>query len=138
VIARLCRQALLLAALALLPALVSGTIQLQRNPQKPLQPGEIQAAKARELGLQVLFVDARPAERFEAGHIPGAVRLTSQEWDALVPKFIDAWEPDRVVVVYCEGGTCDTSREIAERIKRELQIQSVYYLQGGYPAWQRR
>ena len=137
-IARLCRQALLLAALAVLPALVSGTIQLQRNPQKALQPGEMSAAQARELRRQVLFVDARPAERYEAGHIPSAVRLTAQEWDALVPKFLDAWDPDRVVVVYCEGGTCDTSREIAERIKKDLQIQGVYYLQGGYPAWRQR
>jgi rhodanese-related sulfurtransferase len=138
VIARLCKQALLLAALAVVPALVSGAIQLRLNPQKPLQAGEIRAATVRQWGPQVLFVDARPAERYEAGHISMAVRLTAAEWDTLVPKFLDAWDPDRVVVVYCEGGTCDTSREIAERIKKELQIQSVYYLQGGYPAWQRK
>ncbi|HEV7402950.1 MAG TPA: rhodanese-like domain-containing protein [Chthoniobacteraceae bacterium] len=137
-IARLCKQALLLAALALIPAFVSGAIQLRANPQKPLQPGEIRAATVRQWGPQVLFVDARPIERFEAGHIPTAVRLTAREWDALVPKFLDAWEPDKVVVVYCEGGTCDTSREIAERIKKELQIQTVYYLQGGYPAWRQK
>ncbi len=136
-IARLCKQALLLAALALLPALVSGAIQLRANPQTPLQPGEIRAATVRQWGPQVLFVDARPPERYEAGHIPTAVRLTAAEWDSLVPKFLDAWEPDKAVVVYCEGGTCDTSREIAERIKRDLQIQSVYYLQGGYPAWRK-
>jgi rhodanese-related sulfurtransferase len=138
VIARLCKQALLLAALALLPALVSGAIQLRKNPQKPLEPGEIRADTVRQWGPQVLFVDARPAPRYEAGHIPTALRLTAEEWDALVPKFLDAWEPDKVVVVYCEAGSCDTSREIAERIKRELQIQSVYYLQGGYPAWRQK
>lgn len=137
-IARLCKQALLLAALALLPALVSGAIQLRANPEKPLEPGEIRAATVRQWGPQVLFVDARPAARYEAGHIPGAIRLTAPEWETLVSKFLDAWEPDNAVVVYCEGGTCDTSREIAERIKRDLHIQGVYYLQGGYPAWRQR
>lgn len=138
-IARLCKQALLLAALALLPAVISGAIQLRvKPPELPLEPGEIRAATVRQWGPQVLFVDARRAARYDAGHIPGAVRLTAEEWDTLVPKFLDAWEPDKAVVVYCEGGSCDISREIAERIKKDLQIQTVYYLQGGYPAWRQK
>src|SRR5258708_4798310 len=127
--ARILRQALLLAGLALLPALVSGAIQLRQNPQIPLQPGEIRAATARQWGTQVAYVDARPALRYEAGHIAGAARLTDEEWETLVPKFLDLWDPDKTVVVYCDGGSCDASREIADRIRKELQITSVYVLQ---------
>lgn len=134
-IARAFRQLLLLAGLALIPALVSGAIQLQWKKNEPLAPGEIRAATARMWGDQVLWVDARPRARYDSGHIEGAVLLNEDEWDTLVPGFLDVWEPEKAVVVYCDGGGCEASHEVASRLRRDFSIETVYVLKGGYPAW---
>ncbi len=130
------RQALLLLGIALLPALVSGAIQLRWHHEEPLAPDEVRPATARSWGKEALFVDARPKQRFDAGHIKGAILLNNEDWDSLSTKFIDAWDPDQKIVVYCDGGSCEASREVAERLKREFQIKNIYILKGGWPAWQ--
>jgi rhodanese-related sulfurtransferase len=136
VIRRILRQIALLLLLALVPGLVSEAVQTRHRVQKPLAAGEIRAATARQWGDQVQWVDARPPERFEAGHIPGAFRFRVEEWDALLSQFLDVWDLDKTVVVYCDGGDCDASRALADRLREELQIKNVYVLQGGWPEWQ--
>jgi rhodanese-related sulfurtransferase len=136
VIRRAFLQALALAGLALFPAFVSGLLQLKH--EEPLAPGEIHPAGARKLGDKALFVDARPSQRYEAGHIPGAVLLNEEQWPSLFPVFLDAWDPDKTVVVYCDGGGCEASHEVAERLRRELRVETIFVLKGGWPAWQRR
>ena len=137
-IARAIRQLLALFGIALIPAIVSGAIQLQFRKPEPLGAGEVRAATVRQWGDAVLWVDARPRQRFEAGHIPGAVLLNEDEWDALVPEFLDQWEPEKTIVVYCDGGTCNASNAVAERLKKELQVENVFVLKGGIAAWHAR
>lgn len=129
------RQAALLLALALLPAMVSGVVQLRWNANEPLAPGEVKAATVREWGAKVQWVDARPRDKFAAGHIEGALLLNEDEWKKLVPAFLDAWDPDLPVVVYCDGGNCEASHRVAQRIREELKIGNVHVLKGGMPAW---
>jgi rhodanese-related sulfurtransferase len=138
VIRRAFLQALTLAGLALAPALVSGVVQLRHEKVEPLAPGEVRAGTARQWAEGVLYVDARPAARFEAGHIPRAVRLTEEDWETLWPQFLDAWDPEKTVVVYCDGGDCEASHEVAARLRREMQVETVFILKGGWPAWQRK
>jgi rhodanese-related sulfurtransferase len=135
VIARLLRQSACILALALLPALVSGGLQLRWNATEPLAPGEVRPATVREWGAKVQWVDARPRDKYELGHIDGALLLNEDEWTKLVPAFLDAWDPDRPVVVYCEGGSCEASHRIAQRLREELKIGDVHVLKGGLPAW---
>lgn len=132
---RALRQAMALLALALLPALVSGALQLGWRDSEPLAPGEIRAATAREWGSKVQWVDARPRDKFDAGHLPGALLLNEDEWNKLVPAFLDAWDPDRPVVVYCDGGSCEASHAVARRLREELKIGDVHVLKGGLTAW---
>ncbi len=152
------RQAAILFFLALLPAVVSGTAQLkwQHAPPKtpgeppsnagagaidwkneePLEADEVRVSTARSWGKDVIYVDARLRDRYDAGHIDGAILLNHEEWDAQVNKFLDAWDPDKKVVVYCDGESCELSRSIANRMKSDLQMKNVYVLKGGWPAWQ--
>ena len=134
-IARALRQALVLLALALLPALVSGALQLRWNAEAPLEPGEVRAATVREWGDKVQWVDARPRDKYEAGHIEGAILLNEEEWSKLAPAFLDAWDPDQPVVVYCDGGSCEASHAVARRLREDLKIGDVHVLKGGLPAW---
>ena len=137
-IARALRQAAAILALAVLPALVSGALQLRWNATEPLAAGEVRAATVREWGDKVQWADARPRDKFDAGHIEGALLLNEDEWTKLVPAFLDAWDPDRPVVVYCDGGSCEASHRVAQRMRDELNIGEVYVLKGGYVEWSRK
>jgi rhodanese-related sulfurtransferase len=133
--ARALRQAMALLALALLPALVSGALQLGWRDREPLAPGEVRAATVREWGSKVQWVDARRRDKFNAGHLPGAILLNEDEWNKLVPAFLDAWDPDRPTVVYCDGGSCEASHAVAKRLREELKIGDVHVLKGGLTEW---
>ena len=135
-IARAARQLALVLALALVPALVSGAWQLAWKKEEPLALGEVRLATAREWGDRVQWVDARPRAKYERTHIPGALLLNEDEWDKLVGPFLDAWDADKTLVVYCDGGSCEASQAVAERIRNELKIDGVLVLKGGWAAWE--
>jgi rhodanese-related sulfurtransferase len=135
VIARALRQAGWLLVLALLPAIVSGALQLRWRDNAPLAPGEVRASTIREWGEKVQWVDARSRDKYDAGHIDGAILLNEEEWNKLVRTFLEEWDPDSRVVVYCDGGSCELSHAVARRLREELKIGNVYVLKGGISAW---
>lgn len=92
------------------------------------------AALSRPAG-EILWIDARPAARFAASHIPGAISLSEEAWDHSLPAFIDAWDPQRPVVVYCDSSQCHASDSVARRLQRELGVQRIAVLKGGWATW---
>jgi rhodanese-related sulfurtransferase len=125
-------------------AAVLGLVSALVNPKRPqwnraaLAKGEVELETVRlwlERKEKVLWVDARPREKFEAGHIPGALLLNPYEWDKLLDPFLDEWDRERPVVVYCDRVGCDLSRQVAERLRKQAQIPRVYVLKGGWRAW---
>lgn len=135
---RAIRQALLLLAVAALPAAAIGFLLIDTtNGGTPAASGEVELATAQAWPL-VLWVDARSPAQFERGHIPGAVLLTEQHWDEELVRLFDQWNPDAQVVVYCDSATCDTSRRVAARLRDEVGLENVHSLKGGWEAWERR
>ena len=113
------RRILLLLLLPLVPALLTGWL----HPRRPdwfaaLHPVPQIALAALPDGA--LWVDAREPAVFAAGHVPGALPLSETAWEQNLPAFIDAWSPDRPVIVYCGGETCGASAAC---------------FSGGLPAW---
>jgi rhodanese-related sulfurtransferase len=131
------RQLATLLVIALVPALVSAAVRLKwQPPPAPLAADEVRYETAAAWGEKVVWVDARPRAKFEREHLPGAVLLNEDEWVRLVGPFLDAWTPEKTIVVYCDSGGCDASRAVARRIKEELGVESpVWVLQGGIDAW---
>lgn len=136
-IARILREAGLLLLLAAIPATVMGVWQLKTSKETALEPGEIRAAEAKDWAIDKVWVDARSRAKFERRKVPGAVLLNSEEWEELVPKFLDAWAPDKAVIVYGEEGN-DSAATIALRLREELKIENVWVLHGGFDEWSRR
>ena len=100
-------------------------------------PGEILVADARAILTPVLWVDARSRANFETAHVPGAILLNGLEWESLAPEFLDAWEPGATIIVYCDGGACTASHDIAERLRKQFELpDKVLVLKGGWEAWQ--
>ena len=131
---RVFREVAIIAVLALLPALVSGAVQLKWRTVSPPKEGEVSPALAKQWGEKVLWVDARSRAKFERKSIPGAVPLNVEEWEGLVAKFLDAWDPDKATVVYGDGSG-DNALQVAQRLKEELKLEGVWILQGGWDAW---
>lgn len=133
---RALRQLAIVLGLALLPALVSGALQLQWNAEAPAKKDEVTIAMVHNNWHdKVLWVDARTRAKFDHAHIPGAVLLNEDEWNSLTSAFSDAYDPEVPVVVYCDGGSCDASHAIADRLRQEFKLQQVYVLKGGWSAW---
>jgi len=132
-IARACRQLCALLALALLPAIVAGALQLHKVKPDPMP--QVEPAQVRAWGEAVLLVDARPRKEFERDGLPDSVLLNEDEWNALIPDFLNQWEPDKRIVVYCGGGGCQASKAVAARLRTELQLENVHVLKGGLKAW---
>ncbi len=126
------RQALGIIAVALLPALLSAAF----HPRKPtkLRSNEVDLATVAGWGQTVLWVDARSMEEFSQGHISGAIPLNLEQWDQLIPAFLDRWNPGQKIVVYCSSRDCDLSTQVAARL-RENKISPVYVLRGGWESW---
>ena len=102
-----------------------------------LRPGEVTLAQARAFARNrlVLWVDARSADAFAAGHAPGAVNLKLAAWDTDFPGLLKVWQPESVILVYCDDQACGASTAVAERL-RAAGLPEVYVLSGGWAAAQ--
>jgi rhodanese-related sulfurtransferase len=76
----------------------------------------------------IVFVDARNAERFNAGHIPGAMNI---EWRQILERR-DEIPTDKSVVLYCDTGL---SSSRAYFILRLAGRENIKVLRGGYLMW---
>jgi rhodanese-related sulfurtransferase len=137
---RVLREALLLIALACVPA-VGEAIYFRDKVswQSPVPASEmVKVAQARAWGDTVIWVDARPDNEFERDHVPGALSLNEDRWNELLPQFLAVWSPEKKVVVYCSTQGCNASREVAHRLRNEAQLKDVFVLEGGWEEWLKR
>ncbi|MBU6301382.1 MAG: rhodanese-like domain-containing protein [Verrucomicrobia bacterium] len=105
--------------------------------QPDADPHAVSRAEVRERwNDEVLWIDARSAAAFEAGHRDGALRLPPDEWNELLPDLFDQIaSADRPIVVYCDGAKCGKSKDVATRL-REVGVGDVFHLRGGWTTLQ--
>lgn len=111
--------------------------------QQPSTPEENQARAEEELAFvqqhfenaSAIFVDARPLDQYEAGHIPGAFHLAFGQFMSGRPAILDFLPQDMPMIVYCEGGDCDSSHKVREMLL-DYGYQEVHVFQPGFPMWQ--
>lgn len=84
----------------------------------------------------VLFIDARNAEEYGQGHIGNAINIYTPEFEQNIPKVITL-PRDKRVVVYCGGGACELSHELAAHMSN-LGFQRVYVYVGGWHEWSKK
>lgn len=133
----LVRQALILAALAFVPAL--GEVIYFRDKvswESPVPASEmVTVDQARAWGDNAIWVDARPDEEFARDHVPNALLLNEDRWNDLLPSFLEKWSPEKKVIIYCSSQSCNASREVARRLRDEARLKNVFVLQGGWEEW---
>ncbi len=131
------RQALLLIALASVPAIGEAVYFRDRvSWQSPVPTSELVTVdQGRAWGDTAIWVDARPDEEFARDHVPGALSLNEDRWNELLPQFLQKWSPEKRIVVYCSSQSCNAAREVAKRLRDEAQLKNVFLLQGGWEEW---
>ena len=83
---------------------------------------------------RVRVVDARERSQYEDGHIAGAVSLPFDGVLAEREKVRQLDAGGRAFVIYCSGGTCELSMDLA-KVLVDSGKRKVLVFEGGYPAW---
>lgn len=80
-----------------------------------------------------IFVDARSEDKYLAGHVPGAINLPTEsyrdgEGKLFAPK-------GALLVLYCDGGDCELSHDLAVILGKEGWRKLRVYT-GGWEEWE--
>jgi rhodanese-related sulfurtransferase len=77
----------------------------------------------------VVLVDVRPHEEFEAGHIEGARSIPIDEFERRLAEL----PADREVVAYCRGPFCAYAHDAVRRLRADGR--EARRLEEGWPEW---
>jgi rhodanese-related sulfurtransferase len=138
VASRAISQALLLVALALVPAIGQALYFREKVSWQSSIPASelVTVDQARAWAENAIWLDARPDEEFSRDHVPGALSLNEDHWSELLPQFLQTWSPEKKIIVYCSAQSCNAAREVAERLRKEAQLPNdIRVLQGGWEEW---
>jgi rhodanese-related sulfurtransferase len=83
---------------------------------------------------QAVFVDSRSRDEFRAGHIPGSLSIPLEENKSGLDSERFPYPQDRTLVVYCQGGGCQTSIALAKLIFK-LGFRDIRIFSGGFAEW---
>jgi rhodanese-related sulfurtransferase len=83
---------------------------------------------------QAAFIDARRAGLYGEGHVPGARNMPAAEAGKAFPSYVPDLPRAGTLVVYCEGGDCQSSLLLAKRLHDE-GFKDIRLLTGGWEAW---
>lgn len=119
------------------PPLQGQTPTFNPPPPAPSAPGLlINLPQLRQLMAQepVQFVDARSAADFAISCIPGAVHLSPDMFAGNLPPAALALDRSLPVVIYCTGGTCESSHLVAIRLG-QLGLTRLHVYEDGFDGW---
>jgi rhodanese-related sulfurtransferase len=81
-----------------------------------------------------LLIDARREEVWEEGRIGNAINIFPYDSEEVVFEKCIALPTDKKLVVYCEGGDCDSSHLLVEMLIG-YAFENVYIYTGGWDDW---
>jgi rhodanese-related sulfurtransferase len=140
------------AAVLLLVSILAAGLANTFGPSRIPWASHIQAEKGRELAATgmgdvppqeamriwrdkaALFVDAREAEFYRQGHIPGAVNVSIDPLGEDIMDQAKKLPKDRLLVVYCSDIACPKSKELADSLK-QLGFGQLRVMVEGLEGW---
>jgi rhodanese-related sulfurtransferase len=82
------------------------------------------------------FVDARAADLYREGHVPRALSAPAGEAEDRLPTFFERLPLEGILVIYCEGGDCQSSLSLAKRLSKE-GFRDIRVFSGGWEEWRK-
>jgi len=107
-------------------------IEIETDPQ--LWPIDILMTKDFYDSGECVFFDARMPEYYEEGHITGSYNWPYDDFDSYYYDYIEQFDLDTCIVVYCIGGPCDESYHLGTSLIIE-GYSEVYLFQDGMEGW---
>ena len=92
-------------------------------------------AEAFYFDQRAVFLDARSKEDYRKGHIEGARSLPWEDFDRRFSQVMSGIPRDKMIITYCDGGSCSLSRELASALLAQGYDQ-VRVLVDGWKLWQ--
>ncbi len=81
----------------------------------------------------VHFVDARDPKEYAEGHIPGSINIPAENLAESMAK-LDSIPKADLVLIYCDGGECRKSHDLAEYMLPQGWKRLAIY-EGGWEEW---
>ena len=148
------RQSIKQAAIILAVASALGFVVYGVRPDKIAEPVGIEDTDQQSLSVEdqqvsdipvgeafdlyqannAIFIDARHAVDYDAGHIKGAIHLTTDESEFWLPDFLATTDSQAVIITYCDGQNCHLAPELAELLFFN-GFDHVFYLENGWTRW---
>jgi rhodanese-related sulfurtransferase len=100
-----------------------------------LEIGDVTLAKKLYDSQNFVFVDARSRDDYDEGHIKGAVSLPVGQFDEKIEAFLEQYSPEKAIVTYCSGRTCEDSHKLAQLLM-ELGYTEINVFIDGFPGWE--
>jgi rhodanese-related sulfurtransferase len=126
------------------------------GPANPASAVELLTARLKTKGLQliesnqviqlfrdprydqelVVFVDARDAQHYRAGHIPGAYQFDHYRADDYLATVLPVCQTAERIVIYCTGGNCEDSEFAAVTLSNAgVSKERLFIYAGGMTEW---
>jgi rhodanese-related sulfurtransferase len=77
-----------------------------------------------------VLLDVRGTEKYNAGHVPGAIDLAQRK---IIGSKVDAWPAGTVFITYCAGPHCNGAARAAIRLAK--LGRPVKIMAGGITGW---
>lgn len=138
--------------------LFSGVVSFLANSVHPRKIPWVQnwsnhtEAKAKTNGIKVIplsvalqkfqslengtFIDARPRDEFERGHIPSAISLPFQTLEEQFPMIGSLIDSSRELIVYCNNRDCDDSLMLALELQA-MGAENLTLFVDGFEVWEK-
>ena len=100
-----------------------------------LEISDVPLAKKLYDSQKFLFVDARSRDDYDEGHIKGAISLPVGQFDEKIEAFLEQYPPEKAIVTYCSGRTCQDSHRLAQFLL-ELGYTEINVFIDGFPGWE--
>ena len=81
-----------------------------------------------------IFIDARDPEEFETGHIQDAINIPYDYYEDY-EDVINELDDTSIYIIYCSGGECSLSIDLADYLYNEKLIDNLLIFEGGWPEW---
>ncbi len=85
----------------------------------------------------IVFLDARSRKSYDKGHIPNAYLCDPYRHGDFIPDLLEKLKAADYVLIYCTGGDCEDSIELATRLVFEYGVPAdlIAIFDQGWSAW---
>ena len=83
-----------------------------------------------------VFIDSRDSLNYIQGHIKGSINIPWDSYsDDQISNSVKDIIYDQIIIVYCSGGDCTLSIDLADYLFYELDFENILIYENGFPAW---